>query len=140
MAKFRMTLIDPPSWANQPDLSVGNVTVAEFAVIQKRRAKLLRAVQREIEAYLNDPRLVFDDDEGFPQRQRLTGTYYIGSESYIGHRSPRWFQISIFCRCLEHSTLGVEGEDDYLGLEVWLKCVPGRWSFTIFRNTDSSSI
>jgi hypothetical protein len=35
----------------------------------------------------------------------------------------------------------VDWGDGYLGLEVWLKCVPGRWaSSEVLRNTDSSSI
>jgi hypothetical protein len=137
-----MTRIEPPGWATQPDLSITAVTVAEYAAMQRHRDKLLRVVHREVEAYLNDPRLVFDgDDVGFPHRLRLTGTYYIGNESYIAHRDPAWFQISIMCRCLKLPKPGMDGEDDYLGLEVWLKCVPGRWaSFEVFRNTDSSSI
>lgn len=142
MAKFRMTEIDPPEWATQPDLSISCVTVAEFAAIQRHREKMLRVVHREIERYLNDPRLVFDGDEdGFPHRRRLTGEYYIGRESYTAHRNPDLFQISIKCRCLEHPKPGVDRDDDYLGLEVWLKCVPGKWaSFEVFRNTDSSVI
>ena len=142
MGKYRMIRIEPPGWATQPDLSITAITVAEYAAIQRHRDKLLRAVQREVEAYLNDPNLVFDgDSKGFPHRQRLTGAYYIGGESYIAHRDPAWFQISVMCHCLERSKAGVPREDDYLGLDVWLKCVPGRWaSFEVFRNTDSSSI
>ncbi len=142
MAKFRMMRIEPPDWARQPDLSITGVTVAEYAAIQRQRAKLFRVVQREVEVYLNDPRLVFDgDEEGFPNRRRLSGAYYIGSETYIAHRDPVWFQISIMCRCLEPPRPSMEDGDDYLGLEVWLKCVPGRWSsFEVYRNTDSSSI
>ena len=142
MAKFRMTRIEPPEWAMQPDLSITGVTVGDYASIQRHRGKLLRVVHREVEKYLNDPRLVFDGpEEGFPHRHRLAGTYYIGGESYIAHRNPAWFQISIMCRCLEPAKSGVPGGGDYLGLEVWLKCVPGQWaSFEVFRNTDSSSI
>jgi hypothetical protein len=142
MATFRMKRVEPPLWATQPDLSITGVTVGEYAAIQRHRDKMLRIVHREVEAYLSDPGLVFDGDaEGFPHRRRLTGAYYLGSESYIAHRDPAWFQISVMCRCLEPSKPGVDREDDYLGLEVWLKCVPGRWaSFEVFRNTDSSSI
>jgi hypothetical protein len=141
VTKFRMTRIEPPAWATQPDLSISCVTVADYGAIQRRRDRMLQVVHREIEAYLNDPRLYFDgDDEGFPHRRRLTGQYYIGSESYIAHSDPAWFQISIKCHCLEPPKPGVDREDDYLGLEVWLKCIPGRWSFAVFRNTDSSSI
>lgn len=141
MTKFRLRRIEPPEWATQPDLSITDVTVNEFAAIQRRRTKLLRAVHREVEAYLNDSRLVFvGNEEGFPHRDRLTGAYYIGSELYIAHRGRVWFQIGVMCRCLEGPKLGVNREDDYLGLQVWLKCVPRAWSFRVFRNTDSSSI
>jgi hypothetical protein len=142
VAKFRMTRTEPPGWATQPGLRITGVTAAEYAAIQRHRDKLLKAVGRAVEAYLNDPRLVFDGDEdGFPHRGRLTGGYYIGGESYTDHRDPPWFQIGVKCRCLGRPEPGADGEDDYLGLEVWLKCVPGRWgSFEVYRNTDSSSI
>jgi hypothetical protein len=137
-----MTRIEPPAWATQPEVRIEGVTVAEFAAIQKHRTKLLRAVHHEIESYLNDPRLVFTgNNDGFPHLGRLTGEYYIGGESYSAHRDPTRFQISIMCRCLERPKPGVPREDDYLGLEVWLKCLPGRWAtFEVFRNTDSSVI
>lgn len=140
MAKFQLQKVEPPDWAMHPHLSITAVTVAEYAAIQHHRDKLLRAVHREVEAYLNTPGLC---GEGgiFPDRRRLTGAYYIGAESYVAHREPTWFQISVKCHCLEKPKPGVDREDDYLGLEVWLKCVPGRWSsFEVFRNTDSSSI
>jgi len=138
--KFPMTRIEPPDWATQPNLRIAAVRVAEYAAIQQHRDKLLRAVHREVEAYLNDPRL-YGEGESFPDRLRMTGAYYIGAESYIAHRDPPWFQISIRCHCLERPKAGVDRDDDYLGLEVWLKCVPRRWSsFELFRNTDSSAI
>ena len=140
MAKFRLTRIEPPDWATQPDLSITAVTVAEYAEIQRHRNKLLWAVQCEVEEYLNTPGL-YDDGVSFPDRLRMTGAYYIGAESYIAHRDPVWFQISIKCHCLERPKAGMDRDDDYLGLEVWLKCVPRQWSsFEVFRNTDSSSI
>ena len=142
MANLRMTRIEPPAWATQPDLSITGVTVAEYAAIQRHWDRILRLVHLEVEAYVYDPGLVFEGDrEGFPHRRRLTGSYYVGSESYIAHRDPDWFQISIMCKCLEPAKPGVDREDDYLGLEVWLKGVLGRRpSFKVFRNTDSSSI
>jgi hypothetical protein len=142
MAKLRMTRIEPPEWATQPGLCITLVEVAEYAAIQRHRDKLLKAVHQAVEAYLNDPRLVFDGDEdGFPHRKRLSGAYYIGGESYWAHRDPTWFQIGVKCRCLESPTADGGRAGDYLGLDVWLKCVPGRWaSFEVYRNTDSSSI
>lgn len=102
MAKFRLTQIPSPEWATQPDLHIDGVSVAEYTKLQNHRAKMLRVVHREIEAYLNDPRLVFDgDEEGFPHRQRLTGEYYIGSEFYMVYRDPTYFVVSLKCRCLE---------------------------------------
>jgi hypothetical protein len=142
VAKFRLTRIEPPAWATQPDLRIYRVTVAEYAAIQRHRDKLLRAVHREVESYLNDPRLVFDGGEdGFPHRRRLTGSYYIGSEMYEAYADPAVFAVSIQCRCLEHPWAGMDRDGDYLGLQVWLRCFPGRWaSFEVFRNTDSSVI
>ena len=140
MPKFRLTRIEPPDWATQPDLSIAAVTFAEDAAIQPYRDKLLRAVHREVEAYLN-ARGLYSEGDSFPDRSRMTGAYYFGAESYVADRDPAWFQISVMCHCLERPKPGVAREDDYLGLEVWLKCVPGRWSsFEVFRNTDSSSI
>lgn len=140
MSKFRMTRIEPPDWARQPDLSVDGVTSAEYEAVQKCREELLRAVHNEVESYLNTTEL-YGEGESFPDRLRMTGAYYIGGESYTAHRNPAWLQISVMCRCLEHPKPGVPREDDYLGLEVWLKCVPDRWSeFEVYRNTDSSSI
>ncbi|MCE9553700.1 MAG: hypothetical protein K8T91_10060 [Planctomycetes bacterium] len=135
-----MNRIEPPDWATQPDLSIMNVTVAEYTSIQRHRDTLLQAVQREIETYLNTPGL-FGEGRSFPDRLRMTGEYYIGAESYIAHRNPVWYQISVMCHCLERAKGSRGRDDDYLGLEVWLKCVPGNWSsFEVFRNTDSSSI
>jgi hypothetical protein len=140
VVKFRLTRIEPPDWATHPDLSIAAVTVAEYAAIQRHRDKLLQAVHEEVEAYLNTAGL-YGEGDSFPDRLRMTGSYYIGSETYIAHRDPAWFQISVICHCLERPKAGVGRDDDYLGLEVWLKCVPERWgSFEMYRNTDSSSI
>ena len=135
-----MTRIEPPEWTTQPDLSIANVTVADYRAIQRHRDKMLKAVHREIETYLNTPGL-YGEGKSFPDRLRMTGAYYLGGESYIAHRNPAWFQISVMCRCLKQPWAAEDRDSDYLGLEVWLKCVPGRWSsFEVFRNTDSSSI
>jgi hypothetical protein len=142
MAHFQLIRVAPPAWATQPSRRISCITVEEYAAIQRHRDKLLNVVHCEVEAYLNDPTLVFETDEdGFPNRGRMTGAYYIADESYIAHRDEHWFQISVMCHFLEFPKPGMNREDDYLGLEVWLKCVPGQWHlFEVFRNTDSSSI
>jgi hypothetical protein len=53
---------------------------------------------------------------------------------------PTWFQVGVMCRCLARSSRPGEAVRDYLGLEVWLRCDPAGWSFSVFRNTDSSVI
>jgi hypothetical protein len=140
MSRFRMTRIELPDWADPPDVTREGVSDDDFEAIQQHRQALLDLVQQEVEVYLNDPQLYFTSDAaGFPNRKRLTGEYYIGSELYIAHVKPAWVQISIFCRCVERAR-GSSPPGDYLGLEVWLKCVPGKWTFEVYRNTDSSSI
>jgi hypothetical protein len=141
MKKFTMTRVEPPEWATAPGLEITGVSVPDYEEIQRRRNEMLDIVQQEVESYLNDPQLYFDGNEdGFPHRQRLTGAYYIGGESYDAHTNPAWIQIRISCHCLEPLRSGLDREDDYLGLDVWIKCVPGRWSFSVCGNTDSSSI
>lgn len=166
MAKFRMTRIEAPEWASQPELHA-RVTVAHYAAIQRHREKMLKALHREIEAYVNDPELTFDapasgagmgddddDDEdssGFPSLRRLNGKYYIQRESYVAQAKdekrpyealadPAWVHITVMCHCLEHAA-ETRPEGDYLGLDVSLKCMPKRWgSFEVCYNTNSSSI
>ncbi|HUG92676.1 MAG TPA: hypothetical protein VML55_17680 [Planctomycetaceae bacterium] len=74
MAKFRLTRIEPPAWATQPDLSITAVTVAEYDAIQRQREKLLQVVHREVEEYLNTPGL-YGEGESFPDRLRMTGEF-----------------------------------------------------------------
>ena len=142
LAKFRMTRVEPPVWATQPEVRITRVTVSQYAALQQHRDKMLRVVHREVESYLNDPQLVFDGDEdGFPHRRRLTGAYYLGGESYRAYTEPAVLVIGIMCRCLATPTRGKKREGDYLGLEVWLKCVPRRWSsFEVYRSTEASSL
>jgi hypothetical protein len=140
VTRFCVTRIEPPAWADRPIISVTDLTRAEYAALRNHRDEMLRVVHHEVEDYLNTPGL-YDEGKGFPDRLRMTGAYYLGDLSYWAHRDPTWIQISVMCRCLEHPRPRVDRQDDYLGLEVWLKCVPDRWStFDVYRNTDSSSI
>lgn len=142
MARFRMKLIERPRWADVPDVWLSDIRLADYQAIQRHRVRMLKVVHKEIEQYLNTENLVYDDedDDGFPNRLRMTGDYYIGDESYTQHVNPLWIQISVGCRCLGRSVVKNRRPDDYLGLEVWLRCEPPRWTFSVFRNTDSSVI
>lgn len=115
--------------------------LSEYHEIQQHRDRLLAVVHREVDAYLNTSGLYVEGGEGgFPNRSRMSGTYYVGDESYTRHVGPVWIQVGIECRCLEKPSPPRREKLDYLGLEVWLRCDPADWSFTVFRNTDSSSI
>ena len=141
MDRFRMTRIGVPSWSKRPDVLFRNVRLSEYRAIRRNRARMLDVVHQEVEAYLNTPGLYAEhEDDGFPNRSQMSGEYYVGDESYAGHVGPVWFQIGIMCHCLERASRLVQVDRDYLGLEVWLRCEPSDWSFSIFRNTDSSSI
>lgn len=142
MAKFRMTRIERPAWADEPTVTKEGVADADYQAIQTRRAEMLDVAHKEVKKYLNTRGLYFKSDEdGFPNRSCMTGEYYLSDESYYGNLLPGAIQISVFCRCLQRPSLpGATESQDYLGLEVWLRCVPGKWKFKVFRNTDSSSI
>ena len=135
-----MRQIPTPEWARPVDVSMEGLRLSEYQALQERRSLLDQAVHAEIESYVNDPELCSDSVDEFPQFQKLTGEYYIGSESYERQVGPLEYRVAVLCRCLERSTGLPETSSDYLGLEVWLSCDPSTWTFTVFRNTDSSSI
>lgn len=136
-----MTRIETPAWARPHDVELDDVQPSTYHAIQQHRTQLLEVVQREVELYLNTPDLYDDGDEdGFPNRTKMTGEYYIKSESYQQKLGSAWVQIGIQCHCLEKLRLPGQIDQDYLGLHVWIKCSEQDWSFTVNGNTDSSSI
>jgi hypothetical protein len=94
-----MNRIEPPAWAREPTVWLDQTYLADYLAIQEHRDKLLAAVHKEVEKYLNTRDLVYDDEEGFPNRSRMTGDYYIGSESYIGNNEGGWTKVGIECGC-----------------------------------------
>ena len=138
---FRMTRVELPAWARLPDAHLANMRLSEYHAIQQRRQQMLDTVHIAVEAYLNTPGLYVEGGEdGFPDRSRMSGEYYVSDESYTGHVGPVWIQVGVMCHCLEKPSRAGQEDRDYLGLEVWLRCDPNDWSFSVFRNTDSSSI
>jgi hypothetical protein len=114
--------------------------LADYHLIQKHRTPMLKVVHNEVENYLNEPGLYYDGDEdGFPNRAQMTGEYYVSDETYESKVGPPWYRIAVQCHCLGRRVPG-RGANDYLGLEVWLRCDPVMWTFEVFRNTDSSVI
>jgi len=112
------------------------ITPAERAALVERHADILDLADQLIEEYANDG-CAPPGDDWFPAQARLTGEFYVGSESY--HRLPgeRWVQVCIEARCLGRRTDKV---GDYLGLDVWLRYDPEVDQLSNHRNTDSKVI
>jgi hypothetical protein len=125
--RIQMLRIDPPGWA--PDYAQH---VVEVDGLPGERARSLAApwlaeifveLDRRVNDFANDPLQCFTRElDGFPVRDRLAGTYYIGEERYAGEEgaSGQSYRLSIFVRCLEkywHPNQERFGYD-YLGLEA----------------------
>jgi catechol 2,3-dioxygenase-like lactoylglutathione lyase family enzyme len=144
--RLKMVRIPAPPWA--PQYARGrvefheagephaSVSAAEREALLRRRADILALVDREVEEYANAASAP-SGQHWFPKRSRLTGEYYIGSESY--HRLPgaSWCQVCVRARCLGR---GAGGPEDYLGLDVWLRYDPAEDQLLVHRNLDSSAI
>ena len=137
---LKLTRITKPDYATKAEVRLENIKQSTYQSIQHHRTEMLAVVDREVAAYVSDSGLVGNEDASFPSSSKMTGEYYIGDESYCAHVGPVWIQVGIQTRFLEKQWRDDQKDFDYLGLEVWIRCVPDDWSFTIFRNTDSSSI
>lgn len=101
---------------------------------------MLSVVHGAVTEYVNDPDLVCDLEGHFPQKERLTGEYYVGNEYYETEVGPVHYIISIQTRFMEKPWLPNQSDFEYLGLEVWLACYPEKdWEFSV-TGIDSSSI
>jgi hypothetical protein len=90
-----MRRIEPPAGAGEPEVWLEKMRLADYQAVQAHREKMLGVVHKEVEKYLNTRDLVYDDEEGFPNRSRMTGEYSIGSESYIGNNEGGWIKVGI---------------------------------------------
>jgi hypothetical protein len=139
----------PPSWARPFERSVDDeFGQAEFEELQKQYGSVLQMVHEAIQAYVDDSALTFEsEDVGFPSRNRMTGEYYIGVESYWVNDEPwfaavgrsREYRFSLMAHCLEHPFMPDQEDRDYLGLEVHFIWIPAEMRFE-FLGVDSSSI
>src|SRR5438309_2106188 len=122
-----MTLVDPPAWAPayaRHVISVdGEAGARAREVGETLREAMAAELDRRVNAFVNDPEQCFlEEASGFPLRNRLAGTYYIGSERYEAAGGLRDFphRLWIEVRCLEtprqpdQESVGC----DYLGLEA----------------------
>ncbi len=101
---------------------------------------MLAVVHEAVVKYVNNPDLVCDLENHFPQPKRLTGEYYLSDEYYRCEVGPVHFVISVSTHFLEPPWYPNQDNFDYLGLEVWLHCDPKQnWEFVV-TGIDSSSI
>ena len=145
-----MSLIYPPKWARKSIITIDpRFALSEYQRVASKRTVLLAIVQDAIQAYINDTILTCETNkEGFPARDRLTGQYYIGSESFhCQELTPNTkkvnalqYNISIMARCLEKIWSPNQIDQDYLGLEVHLEWLPEKAQLAFYGDVDSSSI
>ena len=94
-----MRRIPAPNWA--PDYARGQIKLdgvsrQEYESLQERRQEILTMLDAAVERYVNENSS--HGDASFPKRDRMTGEFYIGHETYSKHSNLVWFQISVFCR------------------------------------------
>ena len=143
----KMYLIPTPHWARPFERKIE----PEFGDMEFQRVfvhydKILSIVQMTVEAYINgDFFAVETEKEGFPARERLTGEYYVGSESFVAGRDDSYFGdwhygFSLMARCLEHRSPPNQINQDYLGLEVHFIWQPNFGWFEFYGDVDQSAI
>ncbi|SMP80461.1 hypothetical protein SAMN06265222_1541 [Neorhodopirellula lusitana] len=127
-----------PKWTREFIVDV-EIPQERFREIQSARADLESAVHESVVDYLTEPDICFDDDN-FPSTRQMNGEYYLGDEWYVHHADTDVYHCSVMARCLAVSA-GERPLDDYLGLEVHLRWVPGNGSFDkSWGSVDSSAI
>lgn len=140
--KLTLEQIEVPAWARKPKVTLEGLDPSEYLETQKHRKTILNTVFKEVTEYLSTDYLVgYGDEDMFPNLSKMSGEYYVENESYEKEieEGKIFFYIGIMTHFLENRNRRGE-EDDYLGLHVWIKGDPSDWTFSIFRNTDSSSI
>jgi hypothetical protein len=148
-----MRMIPCPAWADPFDRSVDHnehhFGEENLRCVLAQRETILSVVHQAVQGYIDDSSLTFDlASEGFPAREKLTGDYYIGSESYWINDKPwfsrvgrsREYRFSFQVRCLEHLWYPNQNTQDYLGLEVHFHWVPDECRFQYHGDIDSSVI
>src|SRR5690349_18881688 len=99
---FAVTRIPVPDWA--PSYARGQTSFAagfteeHYNAVQPHHEAILALVDRTVAEYLDS----YSFDDGFPQRDRLTGEYYVGSESYAHSAEPYpGYVVNVRVRCLK---------------------------------------
>jgi hypothetical protein len=119
-----------------PDKYGDAITPAERDALVKRHADILDLTEARVEEYANEG-CATPGEEWFPEQARLSGEFYVGSESYHRLQGESWIQVCVDARCLGREP---GGAGDYLGLHVWLRYDPESGRLWSHRNTDSMVI
>ncbi|UCJ15370.1 hypothetical protein K5Q02_16095 [Pseudomonas sp. MM211] len=138
---LKMIRIDPPhgapDYARQVIDYLGDDGEASQRAFEPLLAQIHASLDAQLNTFVNDPRQCFSDEEQFPCRNRLSGHYYIGSQTFEGYSGDGDYQLWIQIRCLEQTT---HAETDYLGLEVICSFTPATSELLIEESFNTSVI
>jgi hypothetical protein len=141
MANLRMFRIDRPNWATPLAQDVSeDFDRADLAAIVKQLDSVYEIVALAVQKYIDNT----DDTDPFPQKQKLSGAFYIAGASFwrsvVSHDKNGFEKItesrfSVAAHCLEQAN-----DCDYLGLEAHFLWDHERRKIVFRGDIDSSSI
>lgn len=141
---LQMFRVPPPSWSPTDPLNLADdFEQADYANIVKLRDEINAEIDRAVQRYIDET----GEDDSFPELHRMTGEFYLRSESYyvVWHEwfkkigRPREVRFSFFICCLEQERSEQIADRDYLGLDVHFCWHPDTQTYE-WTATDSSSI
>jgi len=149
MTTLRMLRIPVPDWApSYYKRGAGGeiehelwseAGVEAYEALKERRAELFAVADAAVNEYVNNDGLTEEEDGvgHFPNRQRLSGKYWISEEGYdVGDDGD--FFVSIMARCLERAWGAILADPDYLGLDVWIDVSRETGAITVSMVSSSS--
>lgn len=135
---LHMRQIPRPDWARL-SYSSQDAPPQVIAAIQAHWDDILSLIHQAVEEYVNDDNLCFTDGKNFPDRNRLTGEYYLRDESFEWYAEDEMCNISLTVCCLEYPWLPNMVETNYLGFLMGLYCSASGWPCEV-TSMDSASI
>ena len=146
---LQMNRISAPDWAKPFTVTRDEgFSEQEFTRFSAHRDAIRKIVQKSVEQYINDDKIVASGEQHFfPEQQKLTGEYYIASEDYYVyqgqnpfHSAERKFVLSIMVHCLEKQWIENQTDFNYLGLELFFFWEPKTQIYSYSGDIEPSSI
>ena len=118
-----MSRINPPAWAKPTefiaeataDSEEDNSAAAEAQKkLKPRMPEILQIVEQQVNLYVNDEQLT-GQDEGFPARDALAGTYFLSSMMFNAVSEFWLVHVLVYAQ-------GVGPRGNYLSLDVSVSC------------------